>query len=144
MKKRICIAIAIVLLGCLGTGSTLYAYNNENCFEQGSLTANDVMETENQSRMFCLECSSMMMMSEICLPDSRKFDGTGEHKYGFLWQDTCSVTGYTAWAGYYCDVCGNFIPFEDNEQSDGLARHYCLEIHSSCGKGSYVVCPFGG
>lgn len=58
MKKRICIAIAILLLCCCGTGSTLYAYNKEDCFEQESLTANDVMETENQSRMFCLEIYS--------------------------------------------------------------------------------------
>ena len=80
MKKRICLAIAIVLLGCLGTGSTLYAYNSESCIAQENLAANDVMEAGNQSRMFCLECSSMMMMSEICLPDSRKYDDTGEHK----------------------------------------------------------------
>lgn len=147
MKKRICIAVAVVLLCCWETGNTLNAYANENSFEQESLMADDVMGTENQSRMFCLECSSIMQMRQICLPDSRRNEGTREHKCGLFWQDTCTVTTYSAWGGYYCDVCGNFIPFEDSEQSDGLGRHYCLEIHSKCGAGDdgyYLICPFGG
>lgn len=147
MKKKICIAIAIVLLGCWGTGNTLYAYSNEASFHQNNLVAADITGTENQSRMMCLKCSSIMQMRQICLPDSRRNEGTREHKCGFLWQDTCTVTTYSAWAGYYCDVCENFIPFEDSEQDDGLARHYCLEIHTKCGagdNGTYLICPFGG
>lgn len=148
MRKRIKLAVIIMLMGCLGTASTIYAKSTDGisldeCQEVAYTDICEENEAEVQPRMMCLKCASIMQMSQICLPDSRRYSGTREHKYGLLWSNTCTVTSYDAWGGYYCDFCGNFMPFEDEEQSDGLARHHCLEVHSGCGAGDngyYVVC----
>ena len=98
-----------------------------------------------QPRMYCVECSTTIGMDRICIPDTRTYSGTREHKCGFLWSKTCTVTSYEAMGAYYCYGCGNAIFFEDDEQEDGYARHHCLEIHSECGAGDngyYLVCPF--
>lgn len=152
MKKKVMLAIVLVLIGCLGTVGTIFAKENENVLQEtvhdhASVEGEAASDTAVQPRMVCLECASIMQMSKLCLPDSRTYSGTREHGYGLFWSKTCTVNSYEALAVYYCDMCGNYIPFEDEEQSDGLARHHCLEIHSGCGAGDdgyYVVCPFGG
>ncbi len=140
MKKMLMIVtiICMVMVGCFGITDTIYAKETEK------VLADDVNSYGVQPRMACLECSSIMQMLEVCLPDSRTYSGTREHSYGLLWSKTCTVTSYEAMAAYWCDVCGNTIMFDDPDQSDGYARHHCLEVHSACGSGNYVVCPFGG
>lgn len=140
MKKMLMVATIMCMMLTVGFGTV-----NTTCAKEiESVSEEEVSTYAVQPRMMCLECTSIMQMLEICLSDSRTYSGTREHSYGLLWSKTCTVTSYEAMAAYYCDVCGNTIMFEDSEQSDGYARHHCLEVHSSCGSGNYVVCPFGG
>lgn len=128
--KRLIVAIAAVavLAGGIGVVNTTHAE-----------------EAVVQPRLVCLNCTSPSGMDQICISDTRTYSGTREHSYGLFWSKTCTVTSYEAQGAYKCSWCGNEIPFEDAEQSDGLARHHCLEIHSDCGVGDdgyYLVCPF--
>lgn len=137
--KKIRIITIVILICCLGSAGTIYAQSKyDEAAKQGA---------EVQRRQVCLECASVLKMQQCCVPDSRRYSGTREHKCGVLWTDTCTVTSYDAWGAWFCTGCGNVVLFEDEEQSDGIARHHCQEVHSKCGvgdNGHYNVCPFGG
>lgn len=53
---------------------------------------------------------------------------------------TCYVTHYKSYAKVVCPNCG----WNDWYKVGGVnARHYCIEKHSKCSKGTYNVCPIG-
>ena len=114
----------------------------------GGLSAVNTIHAEEavvQPRGLCLECEAMAGSIDMCKPETRTYAGTREHSYGFLWTKTCTVTSYEAQGANTCAWCGHELPFLDADQSDGLARHLCVEIHSECGAGDdgyYLVCPF--
>ena len=148
LNKRLKVAVMAVVIGSLIFANTIYAKPANDA--ETAHSEDVVTETNNrisgvQPRMMCVKCSSIMEMYLLCLPDTRRVSGQREHKYGLLGTKTCTIVSYDANAAYYCDVCGNTIFLDDNEQPDGLARHHCLEVHSSCGAGNngqYLVCPF--
>ncbi len=98
-----------------------------------------------QPREMCLNCTTTVQLVQLCLQNKELGDGTRTHKCGLLWRDTCTVKTYFSFAGDYCISCGNFIVYTDEDQSDGIGRHVCFEVHDTCGagdNGQYDVCPF--
>lgn len=148
-KKRLRVSLISIIIGCLLIAGTTYAKPStadaESMYSKEIIAATNAEVSSIQPRNMCEKCSSIVQMKLKCFPETRRFSGQSHHKYGVLWSKTCTVVSYDANAAYYCDVCGNTIVLEDNEQPDGLARHHCLEVHSGCGAGNngqYRVCPF--
>lgn len=67
---------------------------------------------------FCVEegCSSMLPIVTICTLEER-YEGSHTHKYGFLWQKSCTIQGYNSSQADYCPGCGRI--------SEIYGDHYC-------------------
>lgn len=112
--------------------------------ETASGLENDDKSVVVAPRVLCSVCNLGSQLQEVCERERNWYD-VSEHYSG---GKRCLVNYFTSGGHYYCGTCGATRPFDYVEEFGD--QHYCIENHSSCGKGDMSVCtldlppyPFG-
>lgn len=135
MKKRL-LAVAMLMIVAIFMSMNALALDVS---ENPSATVYSQDETRISPRIGCSVCTIGMCFS-LCFGDLT-LDDTSTHTYDW-WSKTCTVGYYTSTGAYQCDTCGHIRPLDYVDEFGD--QHLCKEIHSSCGRGTYNVCTFGG
>ena len=80
------------------------------------------------TRYLCADCGGWC--ATVCRGDAT-YDGTSEHG----WFRRCTVKYFTSYGSMMCMECHKVW------KAYYSGYHDCWEIHSSCGKGYYDICP---
>ena len=123
MKKKLFVWLLTASLLCMAFGTVL-------TYAAPQVAETVESESEEQQARYggsCIQCGGLMKM--MCWQDMNLVDQGYHVKLG----SPCYARYYKCRTYNACWFCGNY------EFLNGM--HYCKEIHESCSKGEFDVCP---